>query len=324
MADDRIVVPEGTLLLERGAFRGRRDVHEVVLPDSLEQIDDLAFSCTSLQCVRLPAHCTRLGELALRTGPETVPGANRTYRSTLDRIEVDPANPAYCVRGSLLCRFLEEGGLESVLCPGRAEEVSLGADVVRVARTTFEGAYRIGTLRFHDALVIEGGAGIAPHAECGRVVIALNSASHEAQSVDLPMPSLKFQGSVLASTVGRDTLDVRAFCAAYDEAVLQESDRLLQAKLMAGRLAAPVFLAESSRAAFRDSVERDLRAIAVHFGARGYWKGFDDLADAGLLDSGRIAELCGLLSKRGDATASAYLLGIRRARFTGEAWDYDI
>ena len=66
---ERVVLPEGVVAIGCAAFRGCNRLAEVALPDSLESIDDLAFSCTALKAVRLPRACVRLAPDALRTGP---------------------------------------------------------------------------------------------------------------------------------------------------------------------------------------------------------------------------------------------------------------
>lgn len=317
-------MPEGARVIEYGAYRGQRQVKGVVLPDTLEEIGDLAFSCTSLRSVRLPANCVRLGERSLRTGPETIPGADRTYRSTIERIEVDPENPLYCVSGSVLCRRLDDGTLEAVLCPGSTDEAIFGPEVSRVASVAFDGTHRIGTLRFHEGLFLEDGAGIAVHASCERVIIDRAQPVAGRASIELRMPPKEFQARILATTLGVETVDVKSFCEAYDMVLPEIPDRLLRAQLMLGRLAAPMYLEADSRCVFEEFVVCNLQVISVHFGARAYWRGFDDMVEANLLGSEGIARLCGFLSERGDAAASAYLLKLKRERFGREAWDYGL
>lgn len=58
---ERVVLPEGVVAIGRAAFRGCNRLAEVALPDSLESIDDLAFSCTALKAVRLPRACRGAG-----------------------------------------------------------------------------------------------------------------------------------------------------------------------------------------------------------------------------------------------------------------------
>ena len=316
------VVPAGTVTLERAAFRGRRELTGVALPESLEEICDLAFSCTSLEELRLPARCARLSTLALRTGPEFVPGVDRAYRSTIKRVEVDPANPRYVMCGPVLCERLSDGSLEAMFCPGAVEEVALPRDVSRIAPTAFDGTYSIGALRFHESIAVPPEEGLSPHATCGRVVIDLDEPEGAFASIDMKMPSAALQRRVFAATRGAARIDVAAFCIAYDDALPEEGDRLLQMQLMLARVAAPAFLEAAARDAFMSALSAAFDNLCVQFGARGYWEGFGQMADAGLLDERGVSRAVDVLGARDDAEAVARMLQLRKERFGTGGWDY--
>ncbi|MBQ9004642.1 MAG: leucine-rich repeat domain-containing protein [Eggerthellaceae bacterium] len=317
---ERVELPSGLTRIGRAAFRGCHRLASVALPDTLEQIGDLAFSCTSISSVSIPRSCVDLAELALRTGPESLEGASAPYLSKIDRIEVEPGNPGFCAKGSVLCRKLGDGRLVAVLCPGKAAVIDL-VGVSFVTPTAFAGTYEIGTLRIHEAIVFEGGCGIATNATCESVEIIMRD-TDEQGVLRLGMPSRREQRAVLESTKGTEAFDLPSFLAAYDEAVAHETDRLLQAKLMLARLARPVHLSSTQRAAFLRVLEPNFDTLVVQFGARNYWQGFEYMIDAGMLDRKSISHAIDVLASREDTTAVTRLLALKRARLGDEEWDY--
>ncbi|MBP3867010.1 MAG: leucine-rich repeat protein [Eggerthellaceae bacterium] len=323
---ERVVLPEGVIAIGRAAFRGCGRLSEVALPNLLESIDDLAFSCTALKAVRLPRACVRLAPDALRTGPETVPGAERAYRSKIEHVEVEPENPVYCIRGGLLCRRIVGSdplsrGLEVVFCPGRIGKVELAGDITRVAPEAFEGTYEIGELRIADTVEFDEGAGPVSRAACGRVSIEY-AGTAGASTLSFEMPDAAFSINVLAVTRGARTLDASTIACAYDAALLDVPDKLVRLRLMTARLADPRFLTVERRDCFFEEISANLDALIAHFGARGMWEQYDLLAVAGVLTNATISRAIDVLTTLSDAASVGALLELKRTRFGEAAWDY--
>lgn len=319
---ERIVLPDGLVSLGAGAFRGCRRLASVVFPDSLEQIRAGAFSCTSLKAVYLPERCVRVEPGALCTGP-VFPGSSKlAYRSTLCEIRVHPDNPAFCLRGNALCARQGDGSLKAILFAGSVDEAIVPRGVARVASTAFAGTTRIGTLRLHEGVSFVEKPGLLPNASCDRIVIELDEPRGGYESVSIELPEGRIGTDLVSRAFSGGRIDVEALLSAYDESLLEVEDGLGQARRMAARLAAPICLAKRFRDAFARIVGGALSSVCLHFGARNYWAGFDDLASAGLLDATNIPRIVGLLSERGSALAAGYLLDLKRARFGKAAFDY--
>ncbi len=323
----KVVLPNGLIEIGEGAFRGCPRLVEAELPESLETIRAAAFSCTALRSVYLPQRCVNVEPGALCTGPVFPGSSKHTFSSALREIGVHPENPAYCLCGQVLCRRLGEGGrLKAVLATGSVAEASLPPEVVRVGSSTFAGTSRIGTLRLHDAIEYAEAPGLVPHGACERIVVEFSEPREGFSSVTLEIPEGGAGKSLLASTLAESggRLDVERLVSAYDEALLMIDDRLGQARRMASRLAAPLYLAKRFRGEFVRALEGAFESVCLHFGARNYWAGFDDLADAGLLDARAIPGIVGKLSATGNAVAAGYLLDLKRRRFGEAALDYGI
>jgi hypothetical protein len=62
-----IDVDEGVRIICEGAFKDRKALHEITLPESLEEIEKEAFrGCSSLEKIYIPLKTTRIGESAFR------------------------------------------------------------------------------------------------------------------------------------------------------------------------------------------------------------------------------------------------------------------
>ena len=62
-----IDVDDGVRLICAGAFKDRKQLHTITLPESLEEIETEAFrGCNNLEAMRLPARTHRVGESAFR------------------------------------------------------------------------------------------------------------------------------------------------------------------------------------------------------------------------------------------------------------------
>ena len=316
----RVALPYGLRSIGEGAFRGCLALERVELPDTLEEIGGYAFSCTGLKELDLPKACVRLAPMALRLGPQSLAQANAPFSSRLERVGVAFDNPRYCLVGNLLCRRLGDGSLEAVLCPGRVGEVNLAGAVTRISEGAFAGTTFIDTLVVREGVLLAGENGLIADGICNRVRIVRNGAA----DVEVDMPKGLPGRRVLGSLSGSRTLEAPAFLYAYDEALFAIDDRLEQAQLMLARLSQPTLLDAYVRERFLEVLSPELDALCVHFGARGYWKGFDSLVDAGVLDRDGIARAVDLLSARSDSAAVSHLLRLKQQRFAVSAWDYDL
>ena len=320
----QVVLPNGVRLIGRAAFRGCSHLTEVVLPDTLEEICDYAFSCTALEKLSLPARCTRLSPMALRLGPETMLGQNTPFRSTLERLELRSASAEFRMDGALLSRSLGDGTYAALLCTAAPDELRVPHDVVQLSSGALAGTTTVGTLHVHEGLHVENEYGLLPGGSCTTLIIDLDTQTGAFESVSLEMPDANAARHVLDATLN----DQGMVCAqlaldAYDQAIRDCTDPLMQTKLMVARMAKPALLSPITRESFLAVLEQARDAMLVHFGARGCWEVYEHMVDAGLLDAKRLSDGVSLLASRGDTLASAQLLDLKRRRFE-KAWDYDL
>ncbi len=60
--DETVTVPEGVSVIGKSAFKENKTIRSVILPGTVEQIDDFAFYyCEKLESVSLPEGLTQIG-----------------------------------------------------------------------------------------------------------------------------------------------------------------------------------------------------------------------------------------------------------------------
>lgn len=331
---------EGLITIGEAAFRGCTGLSHVRFPETLEEIGTGAFSCSALREAYLPAACTHLAPHALETGPIVAAAAGSTVSSTLASIRVHPENPAYRMESAVLCRRIAAGGSsahaswEAVLCTNGAASVHLPRTVTQATASVFSGAAHIETLHVHEGLRFarahagtqtqSGTGAFLPHRSCERLVIDLDEPIDGTTVVDLEFPAGDIRKQTLCVPLEDGRVNVRALLQAYDAALPAVPHKLERAHAMAARLGAPVLLAEESRALFTETLNRNLSAICVHFGARSWWDGFDKLIDARVVNEANISSVIGLLSAADDALSVRYLLNAQWERFGKARWDFEI
>lgn len=308
-------LPSGLVAIGRDAFRACSHLAEVELPETLERIGAGAFSCSGVRSLRIPASCTRLEEDALCTGPVFKGSAGRGYSSTLSSIEVVGENPVYRSRqGALFARGAEGCPDELLLVPRDLGELDL-AGVCRAARGAFAGTERVGRLVVDERL--SGYA--APHFSCGKLRVVFSRPRDGVGEIELGLPDGKAGGDLVSCLFGARGIEVEAFLAAYDETLARlvadgrEQDKIEGARLMAGRCASPCLLDDAHGRAFRAFLSANIASVCAHFGACGYWEGFDQLSAAGLLDAGNAREVADALARCCGSLAVAYVLQLQHA-----------
>lgn len=349
----KITLNEGLTSIGEEAFCGCTRLQEVAIPESLEEIGAAAFSCTAITSLYLPARCTRVEPLALTTAPMIAVANNTASRSSLTDIRVSPENPLFRLESAVLCRRLENGTWEAVLCPRSPKNVTLPSAVQSVGPATFLGTAHIGTLHIHESLTYAGSGSFLPHHTCDRLVIDLNEPAGSTREgvwdgawegvrdgacegawksvrrsgtrrIDLRMPKGDAGRKVLEAAFAEGRVDVGSLLSAYDKALVDLKADLEKMRLAAARLAAPVALAAEAREALTQSVLDNFEALCVHFGARNYWQGFDELMSAGVMDERTTSQAIELLTAAKDTTAVSYLLAAKRRTFGKARWDFDL
>lgn len=316
---ETVVLPEGVRSIGERAFLCCENLVSIELPATLRAIGDLAFSQTALSSLRLPAACVELAPQALNFGP-VVHGQSRVgYESPLRSVAVDRGNPVLRMCGGVLCRERADGSLEALLCPREAHDVFLPDETAEASMLAFAGTDHIGTLSLPASLSYSARSGLLPRCRCERIEVRSEG---ETFSLDVPAGE---PGRALCREAFRDgTVNLESLYAAYDASIASLELGLEKAKLLVARLAAPVFIAPSTREAFAAEVRAALPSICVRFGECAHWAGFDQLVAAGLLDRAAVTRAVGLVSARADAATAGYLLNMQHTAFGKVKWDYEL
>ena len=159
-------VPSGVEALRRHAFF-RSALTQVILPDTLCTIDELAFEdCTNLESLYLPASVTSVTSIGDQPDWDS-PAANCPK---LQAITVDPANPKYfSIDGVLYCKdngclltypsgksgsfdtpdFVLEYASDAFRGCRNLTSIRLGANVTRIGNGVFVGCTSLTELHLH-------------------------------------------------------------------------------------------------------------------------------------------------------------------------------
>lgn len=112
--DDVYTVPAGVRVIGANAFRNATMLFEVNFPETLERIEEAAFStCTSLETPRLPeglkyigflsfAECENMARFDVPASVELIEGGAFYNTTALEEINVAPASNCYTTRGGAL------------------------------------------------------------------------------------------------------------------------------------------------------------------------------------------------------------------------------
>jgi hypothetical protein len=137
-----ISLPSSVEKIESFAFAGCGALSSIGLPEGLAEIESDAFSgCASLSLVSLPSTLTRLGDLF-------------SDCESLQRIDVDPANPAYTSIDGVLYNKPQTSLVR--FPPGKSGAVSVPEGVDEIAREAFSGCRGLTSLDLPDSLTTIG------------------------------------------------------------------------------------------------------------------------------------------------------------------------
>lgn len=169
-----VVIPSTVKVIEPEAFRGRKFLKRINLPEGLTEITDSVFSgCEALETIYVPASVKSISTNAF---PIYIPRSfyNNETKSTLQCIEVDPNNEKYCsINGMLLSKDKTQllfvpsmvKSIDSVLCNGvteiaayavyyheNIEEMVIPPSVSLIGKRAFGNCFNLKKITFPDEL----------------------------------------------------------------------------------------------------------------------------------------------------------------------------
>lgn len=316
---EHVTLPESAKRIGDDAFCGSTRLRTVNLPTSLEKIGHAAFSCTSLESLSIPARCVDVDPTAFALGTVSGDGTALSYTSHLAVIDVDEANPVFCMNGGVLCRRLESGKFEALLAPALCSHVELGRSIACVRATAFMGTARIDKLAISDGITFETESGRFSHCEIGAIELVSDKSRN--RTIVLPLPQGPEGRSIMAKGTSKGAFDSLSFLKVYDEVIAALSCGLNQARLVIGRLACPIALNNDMRRRFLTLAKSQLAPLCIAFGRRGEFDQYDLMANAGILHADNISDVSRALAAEGDTQAIGYLLDLKQRRFGKASWD---
>ena len=177
VVNGKLIIPEGTLIIDDFAYYGQKDIESVVLPESLEAVGNGAFSgcvgikdisfgaglsrigdgaffgCTSLKEVSLPESVCEIGEHAFTSCtsiervslPASVVSIGKgVFQGCTALSEITSAGEGnYYSKDGVLFRRMEDGAALYVFPQGRSGDYKTPAGVTRIDPSAFRGCSRL-------------------------------------------------------------------------------------------------------------------------------------------------------------------------------------
>lgn len=356
MADEieRYEVQPGTAFIEAAAFAGQGTLCEVVLPDSLrvvgegafkgcrglrmieggkaiERIEAEAFLDTAIERSVLPKTLVHLGENAL----VTYGAHHRLGTPELQEVVVEADNERFFAEEGLLFERKPTGKLRLLLCTGGVSTVRLDERVDEVAPYAMNNVKGVEELLIGDWITNVGIRGLALSGLVSRVRIGLSEPRDGRTSYEVRFPQSERSEAQLAFALSiPERVEPAVFFEHYDTSIVIASgfdaatderlDLYEQGCHLVERLRDPVFMTavnrELAERVLRDNVE-ELCVEAVRHDDRSL---IDGLLDLGFLNESNLFAVIDRLSSLRDASITGYLLEVKRARFAGDALDFDL
>ncbi len=327
----RIAFPDGLQSIGKGAFKDCRKLVDVVIPGSLQAIDDEAFLGTNIASVHIPAGLTRIGSVALVTE-----GAHRgLVEPSLRHVEVDPANPRYYMHQGLLVERLSNGSDRVILCTGEVPDVVVPSTVTAIAQYAFNGVRRLRTLGISDRIQAIDVRGIAFDCLLDNIHVDLVEPVEGRTFFDFRFPATSRAAQQLRLAFGSCSfVDVAAIFGHYDNAIVSRSgfDAASEQQLSAyeqgvrvvERLRDPGCMTPNNRSLMETSLRNHLVEVCVDAARHDDTSLIEGLLDLGFVDGGNIAEVIEAVSAVQDASVTNYLLEQKQRRFGASAIDFDL
>lgn len=317
---ERVELPEGAVRIGTEAFMLCERLFSAALPETLVELGPRAFATTAIHELEIPASTVEIGECALAFNfrnwhPTTNPPEARAH------VTLAPGNARFSVESGLLCEDIGEGRARVVLYVGPDIDVCVPDGVREIAPYAFFGVHGLRELRLRDDVVV-GDATFAMRKPPER--IALVSAEDGSVAEFLTLHDWRGVCALQRAFAITGTTDPERLFTAFDEEAASAEGDFPLYRYLASRLVAPVHLSARMRCAFEERLRDDFVEVCRAFAKHESREAFDDMVEAGLIDSGNIDEALSAIAPLHRAAMNAYLYKTKRTRFGGNARDYEL
>lgn len=325
---EEVVLPEGVAVIGDSAFRICGRLRSVVLPSSLRSIGKEAFLDTVLESLALPAALEEMGADALVTAGAHHGAEPRTLRS----LAVHGDNPCFYVESGILCQRGEYGDRALAFDDATADVVMPEA-VESIAPYVFSNAENIRSLVLGPRLKTIAACGFTTWSIIEELDITLAQPEEGRTRFVLRFPAIERTRHELAISLGGSSwVNVPEIYRHYDNCIgngrdygsgegMSPHDQVVR---IIERLRDPVFLTPVSRSLLERVVRLNFPEICRDIARCDDRSAFTDLADLGFLDAGNIEEAILAVQPLQDAAMTGFLLELKRLRFAGAAFDFDL
>lgn len=326
-----VSLPEGLKDIGAGAFRVCRKLVSVSMPSTIEHVGEDAFIDTALAQFSIPEALVDIGRNALVTDGAHHEGTPPALRS----IAVDAANPRFFMHAGMLCRRTETG-TNIVMFTNSCDRVDFPEDVEEIEDYAFNNAFGIRELSIGARLKTVGACALSVDSQIRlvRIDVAEPIEGRTSFVLNFPAASRSVHGFLLAlGSYGE--LYLPDIMAQYDSCIAGARDYRApgssdnasayeQVRLIIGRLDDAVLLTKANRKRYRTLISENIEEICVDIARHDDRATIGRLADLGFVNADNLERITLAVGKLQDAAMTGYLLEMKRVRFAGSAFDFDL
>ncbi|MBQ9043176.1 MAG: leucine-rich repeat protein [Eggerthellaceae bacterium] len=337
-----IAFPDSLEVIGKGAFLECDHLTRADLPCSLRELGAEAFYHTALREMHLPATLVELGPASLivnimiaNQSPQTGVGgrgasdfyhtalSGKLHEVTVPRFNVTVAddNPRYTVDEGFLCEHdPETGELRAVQFVGGMTSVTIPRDVTQIAEYALFGVENVRELHLHTGIRHIGHSALALSYPIDLIEI------DDGEEVPLRLyPAPNSSGTMAQRRAFRTGwLDLEKLVRDCDASLTFMMPGHERSALMLARLVNNRRLSEQFELVFTSTVRISTDELIRRFARLEDRQGILDLLDLGFIDGSSIAHAIEVANSVNGVACTRLLLEEKRARYSNQAFDFDL
>ena len=326
-----VSVPDGVTEIQKNAFRCCKNLESIDLPDTVVSIGDNAFLDTNLTSFRIPADLEELGKDALITC-----GAHHgDQKPSLVSIDVAPGNSRFYMSSGMLCRRMGEKS-NVVLFDNSEENVIFPPEIDVVESYAFNNARGIRYLELNSGLRLIESMGLTTWCWIELIHIELKEPVEGRTSFDFRFPNTAKGVHGISQGIGGATwVNIPGIMAQYDNTVLHAHDYNSpknpdsipiydQVKMILDRLDDPILLSSVNKNMYERLLRNYIEEICVDVARHDDREVIAKLVDLGYVNEENLERVIAAVGRLQDAAMTAFLLEVKRMRFSRNVFDFDL